>query len=137
MTESFSARSQLKSPAYEKAGDFFKYLSFRLIVAFCLLVRYNKGNNLKRMTIMAETEENVTYPEIHAYMLRKTQEYYQNPPAVLVADVIAQYHAKGIELTYDQAKSQVSLIEIQRYLKKEMTAKWPKFMSGIKSNSLR
>ena len=34
--------------------------------------------------------ENITYREIHAYMLQKTQEYYRNPPASLVDDVIAQ-----------------------------------------------
>lgn len=80
--------------------------------------------------------ENVTYKEIHAYMLRKTQEYYQDPPAVLVEAVIARQRSQGLSVTPEQAKKLVSLIDIQRYLKQEMTAKWPQFMGGIPSNSL-
>ncbi len=80
--------------------------------------------------------ETVNYQEIHAYMIRKTQEYYQNPPAPLVEAVIQAYKAQGEEISYEEAKSLVSLINIQRYLKQEMTEKWPEFMGSIRENSL-
>lgn len=80
--------------------------------------------------------ESVSHKEIHAYMLRKTQEYYRDPPAPLVQDVIAAYEAQGDEISYDEAKPLVSLINIQRYLKQEMAEKWPEFMGSIKENSL-
>lgn len=80
--------------------------------------------------------EAVNYQEIHAYMIRKTQEYYRNPPATLVEAVIRAYKAQGEEVSYDEAKSLVSLINIQRYLKQEMTEKWPEFMGSIRENSL-
>ena len=78
----------------------------------------------------------VNYQEIHAYMIRKTQEYYQNPPAPLVEAVVAAYKAQGDEISYEDAKPLVSLINIQRYLKQEMTEKWPEFMGSIRENSL-
>ena len=81
--------------------------------------------------------ESVTYKEIHAYMLRKTQQYYQNPPAVLVDAVIAYQKSQGVTVTAEEAKKLVSLIDIQRYIKQEMTAKWPEFMTAIPSNSLK
>ena len=81
--------------------------------------------------------EAVTYQQIHAYMLRKTQQYYLDPPAVLVEAVIAQQKEQGVTLTAEEAKKLVSLIDIQRYLKQEMTEKWPEFMGGIPSNSLK
>ncbi|MBO7253526.1 MAG: hypothetical protein J6V25_12965 [Oscillospiraceae bacterium] len=84
---------------------------------------------------MAQNEA-VSYKEIHGYMIRKTQEYYQNPPEKLVMDVIAAYKAQGEEISYEIAKERVSLINIQRYLKQEMTEKWPEFMGGIPENSL-
>ncbi len=80
--------------------------------------------------------ENVSYQEIHAYMLKKTQEYYVNPPAILVEAVIAQHKAQGESLSYEEARKQVSLIDIQRYLKQEMQKKWPEFMGSIQSNPL-
>ena len=79
----------------------------------------------------------VSYKEIHAYMLEKTREYYRNPPEVLVDAVMKQEQKKGHAVTRQEAKKLVSLIEIQRYLKAEMTEKWPEFMSSIPSNSLR
>lgn len=79
---------------------------------------------------------NVTYKEIHTYMLRKTQEYYLNPPEVLVNAVIDAYKAQGEEISYEKAKPLVSLINIQRYLKQEMAEKWPEFMGSITPNSL-
>lgn len=82
------------------------------------------------------SNEAVSYKEIHAYMIRKTQEYYQNPPSVLVEDVIAAYKAQGDTISYEDAKPLVSLINIQRYLKQEMAEKWPEFMGSIKENSL-
>lgn len=80
--------------------------------------------------------EKVSYQEIHAYMIRKTQEYYLNPPAQLVQDVIATYKAQGDDISYEEAKTFVSLINIQRYLKQEMAEKWPEFMGSIRENSL-
>lgn len=81
-------------------------------------------------------KEAVSYKEIHAYMIRKTQEYYRDPPASLVEDVIAAYRAQGEDISYETAKERVSLINIQRYLKQEMAEKWPEFMGTIPSNSL-
>ena len=80
--------------------------------------------------------ESVSYREIHAYMLQKTQEYYRNPPAALVEDVIAAFRAQGEDISWDTAKERVSLINIQRYIKQEMSEKWPEFMGGIPSNDL-
>lgn len=84
---------------------------------------------------MSESKS-VTYQQIHAYMLKKTQEYYQNPPAKLVEDVIAAYKAQGDEISYETAKERVSLINIQRCIKEEMAQKWPEFMGSIPSNPL-
>ncbi len=81
--------------------------------------------------------ENVTYQEIHAYMLKKTKEYYQNPPDVLVDAVMSGCEAQGQKVTREEAKKLVNLIDIQRYLKVEMEQKWPEFMRSIPSNSLR
>ena len=79
----------------------------------------------------------VSYKEIHAYMLEKTNEYYRNPPEVLVDRVLREEQEKGHALTRQEARKLVSLIDIQRYLKAEMTEKWPEFMATIPSNSLR
>lgn len=81
--------------------------------------------------------ENVTYKEIHAYMLKKTQEYYQNPPQVLIQATAAKYAAAGQNITMEEARKLVSLIDIQRYLKEEMSQKWPQFMGSIPSNGLK
>ena len=81
--------------------------------------------------------ESVTYQQIHAYMLKKTQEYYQNPPQVLIQATAAKYAAMGVNLTLEEAGKQVSLIDIQRYLKEEMSQKWPEFMGNIPSNGLK
>ena len=81
--------------------------------------------------------ENVTYREIHAYMLKKTQEYYENPPEELVKAAQGTAQAQGRTVSYEQAKKLVSLIDIQRYIKWEMTKLWPEFMAGIPSNGLR
>ena len=50
---------------------------------------------------------------------------------------LAAGRAKGENLSWEEAAKQVSLIEIQRLVKQEMTAKWPEFMAGIPSNSLK
>ena len=81
-------------------------------------------------------ESNVSYQQVHAYMVKKTQEYYQNPPESLVDDVIAAYKAQGDDISREVAKSRVSLINIQRYLKQEMAEKWPEFMGRIPANPL-
>ena len=80
--------------------------------------------------------ESVTYSQIHAYMLKKTQEYYKNPPAILVEAVMEGYRQKGLTISYEQARKQVTPIEIQRLIKLEMAQKWPDFMSSIPSNPL-
>lgn len=82
------------------------------------------------------SSENISYREIHAYMLQKTQEYYRNPPAPLVDDVIAAYKAQGEDISWETAAERVSLINIQRYVKQEMAEKWPEFMGSIPSNQL-
>jgi hypothetical protein len=82
------------------------------------------------------SSENITYREIHAYMLQKTQEYYRNPPAPLVDDVVAAYQAQGEDISRETAAERVSLINIQRYVKQEMAEKWPEFMGAIPSNQL-
>ena len=81
--------------------------------------------------------EQINYSQIHAYMLKKTQEYYQNPPEVLVQNTMAQYAMEGRVLTFAEAKKLVSLIDIQRYIKEEMSQKWPEFMGSIPSNGLK
>ena len=82
-------------------------------------------------------EEKITYREIHAYMLKKTQEYYQNPPQVLIQATAAKYALAGQILTPEEARKAVSLIDIQRYIKEEMSQKWPEFMGSIPSNGLK
>ena len=81
-------------------------------------------------------EERISYQQIHAYMLKKTKEYYDNPPASLVEDVIAAYRAQGEEISPEVARERVSLLNIQRYIKQEMAEKWPEFMGSIPSNPL-
>ena len=81
--------------------------------------------------------EQISYKEIHAYMLKKTQEYYQNPPEVLVRHTMSQYAAQGRILSWEEARKAVSLIDIQRYIKEEMSQKWPEFMSSIPQNGLK
>ena len=82
------------------------------------------------------SSENVTYQQIHAYMIQKTREYYLDPPAPLVEAVMAAYRAQGEEISREAAKERVSLLNIQRYVKQEMAEKWPEFMGAIPSNSL-
>lgn len=79
----------------------------------------------------------VNYSEIHAYMLKKTQEYYAEPPKVLVEAVISEYKSRGEDISAAEAKKLVSLIDIQRFIKAEMKAIWPEFMAGIPENSLK
>ena len=81
--------------------------------------------------------ESVNYKEIHAYMLKKTSEYYQCPPAELVEAAMEKVKKAGLPITYEEAKKLVTPIEIQRYIKKEMQQKWPEFMTTIPSNPLR
>ena len=82
-------------------------------------------------------EEKVSYQEIHAYMLKKTQEYYRNPPQVLIQATAAKYAMAGQILSPEEARKAVSLIDIQRYIKEEMSQKWPQFMGSIPSNGLK
>ncbi len=79
----------------------------------------------------------VNYGEIHAYMLRKTREYYLNPPAVLVEAVMEKQKNNGHPVSREEARKLVSTIQIQRLVKEEMQKKWPEFMSSIPSNPLR
>lgn len=81
-------------------------------------------------------EETISYHQIHAYMLKKTKEYYDNPPKALVDDVIAAYKAQGEEISPEIARERVSLLNVQRYIKQEMCKKWPEFMGSIPSNPL-
>ena len=81
--------------------------------------------------------QSVTYQQIHSYMLQKTREYRLDPPAELVDALQAEASGRGEPLTRAQAREQVSLIEIQRYLRREMTEKWPEFMASIPVNPLR
>ena len=81
--------------------------------------------------------ESVSYREIHSFMLKKTQEYYLNPPAPLVEAVLAEARSRGEALTVEEAKKRVSTIDIQRLVKQEMQKKWPDFMAGIPQNPLK
>ena len=81
--------------------------------------------------------QSVNYSQIHAYMLKKTQEYYKNPPDVLIQAVIDAHLKKMVCLSWEEARQLVSPIEIQRLIKKEMQEKWPEFMSSIPSNPIR
>lgn len=80
--------------------------------------------------------DTINMGKLHAYMLKKTQEYYHCPPSVLVDDVIMRQKENGNTLTYEQAKKLVTPIEIQRLIKKEMHEKWPELMAQIPSNPL-
>ena len=79
----------------------------------------------------------INYKELHAYMLQKTSEYYQAPPAALVDEVLATYRDAGQSLTRDEARQLVTPLQIQRYVKAEMQKKWPDFMAAIPSNPLK
>ena len=81
--------------------------------------------------------DSVNYQEIHAYMLKKTSEYYQCPPAALVEAVMEAHKADGAPITADQARKLVTPLQIQRFVKADMQQKWPEFMSSIPSNPLR
>ena len=81
--------------------------------------------------------ETVNYKEIHSFMLKKTQEYYVNPPAFLVEAVLAEHRSRGEQISLQEAKKRVSLIDIQRCVKKEMQEKWPEFMAAIPENPLK
>ena len=81
--------------------------------------------------------DSVSYKEIHAYMLKKTSEYYRCPPAALVEPIMEQCKKIGCPVTYEKAQSMVTPIQIQRYVKAEMQKKWPDFMASIPSNPLR
>ena len=81
--------------------------------------------------------EPVNYKEIHAYMLKKTSEYYQSPPVELVEAAMDNYKNAGLQVSYDEAKKLVTPIQIQRYVKEEMKKKWPEFMASIPSNPLQ
>ena len=81
--------------------------------------------------------DTVNYKEIHAYMLKKTQEYYQKPPKILVDAVMEKQKEKGSPVTYELAERMVTSIEIQRLVKEEMKKKWPEFMAAIPSNPLQ
>ena len=81
--------------------------------------------------------EAVNYQEIHAYMLEKTREYYQCPPAALVEAAMERCRKNGLQPTYEEAAKLVTPIEIQRLVKEEMRKKWPEFMASIPSNPLQ
>ena len=81
--------------------------------------------------------ESVNYKEIHAYMLKKTSEYYQCPPAVLVEAIMEERKNEGSPVSYEEARKLVTPLQIQRLVKEEMQKKWPDFMSAIPSNPLR
>ena len=80
--------------------------------------------------------DSVSYQEIHAYMLKKTQEYYHRPPAVLVEKIMETFKEGGNPITYAEAQKLVTPIQIQRLIKEEMKEKWPEFMASIPSNPL-
>ena len=79
----------------------------------------------------------VNYSEIHAYMLKKTQEYYANPPRVLIEEIQDRMAEKGHPVTEQEARALVTSIDIQRLVKREMQEKWPEFMATIPENPLR
>ena len=81
--------------------------------------------------------EPISYSQIHAYMLRKTREYYQNPPAVLIEAVMQEQQSRGLPVTAEQARKLVTPIQIQRLIKQEMAELWPEFMASIPSNPLK
>ncbi len=81
--------------------------------------------------------DTVNYGEVHAYMLQKTREYYQNPPAVLVEAVMEKQKNDGHPVSCEEARKLVTTIEIQRLVKEEMQKKWPDFMASIPANPLR
>ena len=63
--------------------------------------------------------------EIVKFIFDKYVEYNQNPPSVLVENLIEDYAARGEELTYDEAKSRVSEYSIECYILDEVKERWP------------
>ena len=81
--------------------------------------------------------ETVNYKEIHAYMLKKTAEYYRCPPLALIEEVMETCRNAGCPVSEEEARQHVTPLLIQRFVKAEMQKKWPEFMSSIPSNPLR
>ena len=80
--------------------------------------------------------ETVSYQEIHAYMLKKTREYYHCPPKALVETIMETFKEGGNPISYGEAEKLVTPLQIQRFIKEEMKQKWPEFMASIPSNPL-
>ena len=64
--------------------------------------------------------------EIVRYVYDKYIEYSENPPAVLIQEVMAECDATGEVLTDEEIKSRAAL-KVIPYLTNEVNEKWPNF----------
>ena len=71
--------------------------------------------------------------EIVKYIFEKVNEYSDNPPQILVDEVIESYkETYGEVLSYDEAKEKVSLARIEELVAKEVNEKWKDYFASCK-----
>ena len=75
--------------------------------------------------------------EIVKFIFDKYVEYNQNPPSVLVENLIEDYAARGEELTYDEAKSRVSEYSIECYILDEVKERLPNVEQHLSDGRVR
>lgn len=69
--------------------------------------------------------------EIVKYSYEKVIEYKDNPPQVLVDEVIESHkETYGEVLSYDEAKEKVSLAQIEKLVAKEINEKWKDYFAS-------
>lgn len=58
--------------------------------------------------------------EVVRFYYQKHAEYTEEPPEELVRNVIEEYEADGREITFEEAKTEVSAYQIRSYIVKEI-----------------
>lgn len=59
------------------------------------------------------------------YVFSKIEEYTQNPPAVLVQEVVDEYAARGEKISLEDAAGKVPYLRITNFIEEEIKGKWP------------
>lgn len=59
------------------------------------------------------------------YVFTKIEEYTNNPPAVLVQEVVEEYAARGEEISPAEAAGKVPYLRITNLIEEEIKEKWP------------
>ena len=80
---------------------------------------------------------NPTEAEILKYLFEKTNEYTSEPPTELVEEVIQSQDAIGITLSYEEAKTQISLANILSIIEKEIVEKWKNYFEEHNAKCLK